>query len=198
MNTSNNHFFIEQFEKRLSEVTNAPYVVLCDSCTNAIFLTLKYLNIKQVTIPNHTYLSVPQAGYHANCKITFVDNAWEKYYYLTPNIIDAAVGLEPNMYIDNTFMCLSFQQKKTLNIGRGGAILCDSYEDYQILKRMAWDGRDSSIPVDQDQNIILGYHMYMPPDDAAKGILILNQLKNYKFGTYDDYPDVSKYFKGII
>jgi hypothetical protein len=73
-------------------------------------------------------------------------------------------------------------------------------EDCKTLKRMAWDGRDSSISVQDDlDNIILGYHMNMIPDDAAKGILLLNQYKynSEDFKGFDNYPDISQinYFK---
>ena len=41
------------------------------------------------------------------------------------NIIDAAVYWKENCYIPNSFMCLSFQFQKHLNIGKGGMILTD-------------------------------------------------------------------------
>ena len=67
---------------------------------------------------------------------------------------------------------MSFQAKKTLNIGKGGAILLNDYELYQKLNRLAWDGRDASIPVIQD-TYHHGYHMNMIPDDAAKRNIII-------------------------
>jgi dTDP-4-amino-4,6-dideoxygalactose transaminase len=92
-------------------------------------------------------------------------------------------------------VCLSFQQKKSISIGKGGAILLDNEIDYKILKRMAWDGRDASKSVIDDiDNIILGYHMNMIPDDAAKGVLKLNQYSGEKIGSYADYPDISVCF----
>ena len=47
----NNNDFILMFEKLLSEYTGAPYVVLTDSCTNALFLSLK-LKLNQNKIIN--------------------------------------------------------------------------------------------------------------------------------------------------
>jgi dTDP-4-amino-4,6-dideoxygalactose transaminase len=92
-------------------------------------------------------------------------------------------------------MCLSFQQKKALPIGKGGAILVPNKKAYEGLKRMAWDGRDASKSVKEDlPNIILGWHMNMTPDDAAKGLLLLNQYKNTKInnsqGSWLDYPNL--------
>ena len=198
---NNNHYFIDLFEKRLSEFTGAPFVVLTDSGTSAMFLVLRYLkkyknmNKLDITIPNKTYLSVPQGIIHAGFNVHFEDIDWESNYNLkgTP-IWDYTVGFKENQYIKNQYQFLSFHQKKAIPIGKGGAILLDNEEDYQILKRMSWDGRDSSIPVHQDTGIILGYHCYMPPDDAAKGVLLLNQYvfneKHIKNSNH--YPNISK------
>lgn len=193
----NNHDFITLFEKRLAEYTGAPYVVLTDCCTNSIFLSLKYLyknGLQQsLSIPKRTYLSVPNIIDLAGFKYNYKDLQWTKGYQIgeTP-VFDMAVGFEPNMYIKGQYQCLSFQQKKALPIGRGGAILLDDYEAYKTLKRMCNDGRDGSIHFSQDPNIIKGYHMYMTPDNAAKGVLLLNQMKELKFGSYEDYPDISE------
>jgi len=40
--------------------------------------------------------------------------------------------------------------------------------------------------------------MNMIPDDAAKGILKLNQYVETKFGSYIDYPDISICFNESI
>jgi len=132
---------------------------------------------------------------HSNNNPIFKKIKWNKAYELSnTNIWDCAVGFEKNMYQKNTFQCISFQQKKAINIGKGGAILLDNKKAYKKLKRMTWDGRDSSISVKNDKNIILGYHMNMTPDDAAKGILILNQFNNENsfFKNYKNYPNISK------
>lgn len=196
----NNDDFITLFEKRLSDFTSAPYVVLTDSCSNAIFLALKYFSSKVnfgeiITIPKNTYISVAQSIIHAGFTTEFVEIKWKETYELgNTNIMDCALGFKNNMYIQGKVMCLSFQQKKALNIGKGGAILLDNEEDYKILKRMTWDGRDSSKPVSNDVPI-LGYHMNMTPDDAARGVLLLNQLTDEiiisKLKSYNEYPDIS-------
>jgi dTDP-4-amino-4,6-dideoxygalactose transaminase len=194
----NNHYFIDLFEQRLREFTGSPHVVLTDSCSNSIFLSLIFLkryknfNATSVTIPKQTYISVPQSIINAGLKVRFEDKKWFGTYELegTP-VIDAAVGFKKDMYVGG-MMCLSFQQKKSISIGKGGAILLDNESDYNILKRLSWDGRDSSKSVKDDiENIIPGYHMNMIPDDAAKGVLKLNQCVETKIGSYADYPDIS-------
>lgn len=207
LTNTNNHFFIELFEQRLREFTGAPYVVLTDSCTNAIFLSLVYLKRHKtvpdvVTIPSCTYIGVPQAIINAGIDVDTVYDRWVGQYYIQgTTVVDAAVGFTRNMY-KKDMVCVSFQQKKALAIGKGGAILLDDEQAYHVLKRMAWDGRDSSKSVAEDmQHIIMGYHMNMTPDDAAVGVLKLNAYAGDKIGSYADYPDVSsivKNFKGTV
>ena len=200
--TTNNHFFLNLFEQRLRDFTGAPHVVLVDSCTNAIFLSLVYLRRYQnasgtITIPNRTYVGVPQAILNAGYNVQFEDIGWVgKYHLLDTPVVDAAVGFTQNMY-DGGMMCLSFQQKKALAIGKGGAILLDDEGAYNTLKRMSWDGRDASKSVADDiENIIMGYHMNMIPDDAATGVLKLNTYAGDKIGSFADYPDISRIFEG--
>ena len=52
---------VKMFEEEVAHYTGAPYAVSVNSCTNALFLCCKYLEVKGVTIPKRTYLSVPQS-----------------------------------------------------------------------------------------------------------------------------------------
>lgn len=196
----NNDDFVELFEQRLCEYTGAPYAVAVDRCTNAIFLSMVYQgNSNQViTIPTQTYLSVPMTLALHGYKIAWEPRGWNGCYQLgDTNIYDCAVGLHAGMYIAGQVQCLSFQQKKAVPIGKGGAILCDDYDMYTMLKRMRHDGRTSSIPtaveMEQDaDSMIMGFHMYMSPDEAARGTLLLNSTPNLpRIGSYLDYPDIS-------
>ena len=195
-----NNEFITMFEKELSKYTGAPYVVLTDSCTNAIFLILTHIKdtsyvpsgLEIVTIPKQTYVGVAHSIVNAGFQLAFDDIKWKGTYQLGDlPIWDSAVDLHKDMY-NGGFQCLSFQQKKRLNIGKGGAILCNNENDYKALKKLAFDGRGEG-------EITKGFHMNMIPDDAAKGLLILNQiqLRYDNVGSYIDYPDLSNigYFK---
>ena len=67
-------------------------------------------------------------------------------------------------------MSVSFQFRKHLSLGRGGMILCDNKDDYISLKKMSYDGRLPDIPW-RDQDIsTMGYHYYMTPETAQKGL----------------------------
>ena len=91
-------------------------------------------------------------------------------------------------------MCVSFQFRKHLSLGRGGIILFDKEEDFDILKRMSYDGRspDESWSV---QNIkTIGYHYYMTPEIAQLGLEKLQAAiatKPTKW-TVEDWPDLTE------
>lgn len=192
----NNNEFVTRFEHRLCDYTGARHAVAVDRCTNAILLSLVAQGIKEdVTIPERTYLSVPMTLALHGYNISFREEQWEGSYQIgSTNVWDCAVGFERNMYQPGTMQCLSFQQKKRLAIGTGGAILLDDGDIADLLRRLRHDGRDSSVPVayDDPNKIILGYHMYMTPNQAADGILLLNQLdENYQVGSWSDYPNIS-------
>lgn len=186
---------VREFEYEVSNFFSAPYAIATDCCTHAIELCLRLTKHNNVTCPTNTYLSVPMTFEKLGLNWAFFHQYWKDYYYIgNTNIIDAAVYWKEDGYIPNTMMCLSFQFKKHLNIGRGGMILLDNYEQYCQLLKMRYDGREDDIPwADQDINT-LGYHYYMTPEMAQIGIDKLKVARNTKpkQWTWENYPDISK------
>jgi dTDP-4-amino-4,6-dideoxygalactose transaminase len=186
---------VDKFENCISEFFNSPYGIAVDSCTHAIELCLRLNNSNNIIFPKQTYVGIVQLGYKLNLKWSFEDNKWNDFYYLgNTNVIDAAVLWKKNSYIKGTYMCISFQFQKHLNMGRGGIILTDNETSYTALKKMSYDGRLRDKPW-RSQNIdSIGYHYYMTPEDAARGIDIFNKKKNIKpkLWSYNDYPDISQ------
>ena len=77
---------------------------------------------------------MPLLAYKLNLKWSWNFDKWKDYYFIHgTNIIDAAVLWKKNSYIKKTFMCLSFQFQKHINIGKGGMILLDSKKAYKDL-----------------------------------------------------------------
>lgn len=186
------------FEKKLADFAGSKYAVAVDCCSNAIFLSLKYRNIEgsSVSIPRHTYISVPMQIMHAGGIPDVVDFQWSGIYELgSTNVFDGAARFTRDMYVgSDALQTLSFQIKKRLPIGRGGAILTDSFEAYEWLKLATYDGRDLNSPYDSEDHVrAIGWHYYMTPEDAARGILIFDQLPEIMEDTMDSshYPDVS-------
>jgi dTDP-4-amino-4,6-dideoxygalactose transaminase len=189
---------VEEFERLIADFYGAPYAVATDCCTHAIELCLRMrgnTHFYSPKCPKHTYLSVPMTFMKLGLYFFFEDNKWEDYYYIdNTNIIDAAVYWKKDGYVSNTFMCLSFQYKKHLSLGRGGMILCDNHSEYQVLKKMSYDGRLSNTPW-ADQNVdILGFHYYMTPETAQLGIERFETAVSIvpRKWTFADYPDLSK------
>jgi len=165
---------ITKFETAVASYFGAPYAVAIDSCTHGVELCLRYTQATSVSIPARTYLSIPFLAPKLSLQLTWREENWQDYYYLTSNVIDAAVLWEEKSYIPGTFMNLSFQYRKHLSLGRGGMILLDNKEAALQLKKMSYDGRLPDIPW-RDQNIdTIGYHYYMTPETAQLG---LNKLQ---------------------
>jgi dTDP-4-amino-4,6-dideoxygalactose transaminase len=182
---------VEEFESKLAEFFGAPYAVATDCCTHSIELALRYTKANNVSCPARTYISIPFTFEKLGLTWSFDDYTWSGYYRIgNTNIIDAATYWRRNGYVAKSYMCLSFQFKKHLNLIRGGAILLDNYDDYMALKKMAHDGRvPNQLWKEQDIDTI-GYHYYMTIDTAQLGLERLPEAcaTEARIWTQDEYP----------
>lgn len=185
---------VAEFEKLIANFYGAPYAVATDSCTHAIELCLRIENIEYpVNCPTRTYLSVPMTFMKLGLEWQFDDYDWEDYYFIgCTDIIDAAVYWKQNGYVPETKMCLSFQHKKHLSLGRGGMILLDNYDDYVKLKKMSYDGRLPDVPWAEQDIDTMGYHYYMTPETAQRGIyrFCSAEVTKPRSWSSNDYPDL--------
>ncbi len=141
-----NFNIVTEFENQLAGFFNSSYAIAIDSCTHGVELCLRYTNARSITVPKNTYLSIPFLASKLGIELKWKDENWIDYYYVTENVIDAAVLWKRNSYIPNTFMNISFQYQKHLSLGRGGVILTDNKEAAIQLKKMSYDGRIPNIP----------------------------------------------------
>ena len=187
---------VDMFERKLASYANSKFAVLTDSCSNALFLSMKLRGvIGQVEIPAQTYVSLPMQLHHAGAEPIFRDIEWSGLYQLgETGIWDSAARFTRDMFVGgDALQCLSFQIKKRLPIGRGGAILTDDAGEYEQLKYMTYDGRDLNSPYSSAGHVkSLGWHYYMTPEDAARGILLMDMLPeiNDDTMTHKHYPDL--------
>lgn len=201
----NPYKIVKQFEEEIAAYTEAPYAVSVDSCTNALFLCCKYLSVKEVTIPSKTYLSVPMSIIHADAEVIFdksdMVNHWSGIYQLKPYpIYDSAKRLTSGMYIKDSFMCLSFHIKKLLPIGKGGMVLTNSEKAVEWFKKARYEGRSEKF-YKKDSIDMLGWNMYMTPEQAARGLALFQNYPQHKqdqeeVGGYRDltsFPVFKKY-----
>jgi dTDP-4-amino-4,6-dideoxygalactose transaminase len=184
---------ILEFENALAEFTGAPYVITTDCCTHAIELCLRYKKVKNTKFTSFTYLSVLMTMHKLKISYDLIPEKWVgEYRFYGTDIWDSARRLEPNMYKPSMMQCLSFGFSKPLDIGRGGAILLDNYQDYTILSMMRYDGRDLSVSPWKDQKeFSLGFHYKLNPEECIKGIEKLKEYKSQKdfISKYVEYPD---------
>lgn len=184
---------IADFEKEIASFFGSPYAVAVDCCTHGLELCLRLKKVDRIKVPKHTYLSVPMLADKLNIDREWTEEEWQDYYYLTDRIIDAAVLWRPNSYVAGTYMCVSFQFRKHLSLGRGGVILFDREEDYDILKRISYDGRSPDISWTQQNIHLLGYHYYMTPETATLGLQKLPAAiaATPKQWVHTDWPDLT-------
>ena len=162
-----------------------------------LFLCLKYIRKEGnvITIPKHTYISVPKQIINAGYRVNFEDKEWKGIYQLKPYPIwDAAKRLTSNMYVPNQFMCLSFHIKKLLPIWKGGMILTDNKDAYNWFKKARYEGRSEKYYKDDDITFH-GWNMYMTPQQAAHG---LSMFQNYPehmsdLGEDNGYRDLTEF-----
>jgi len=189
-----NFDIIKEFEESVADFFSSPHAIAVDSCTHGVELSLIYTNAKGIMVPKRTYLSIPFLAYKLNLELGWKDEQWSDYYYLTENVIDAAVLWKKGSYIKGTFMSVSFQFQKHLSLGRGGVILTDNDEAAAQLKKMSYDGRVPGVPW-RDQNIdTIGYHYYITPETAQLGLSKLDSAISTppKQWVVSDWPDLTE------
>ena len=190
---------VRLFEEEVADYTGSPYAVSVDNCTNALFLVCKYLKVKEVTIPSKTYLSVPQSIIHSGGEVIFdkseITNNWSGIYQLKPYpIYDSAKRFTSNMYIPGSFMCLSFHIKKHLKIGKGGMILTDNKDAVNWFKKSRYEGRSEKY-YKEDNVDIVGWNMYMTPQEAAHGLCLMQNYPkhNSDLDELNGYRDLTEF-----
>jgi len=183
---------VTEFEDRIAEFFGAPYAVAVDSCTHGLELCIRMHGYMYLKVPTRTYLSVAMIPHKLGLPAYWNPKCWKDYYYLTPNIIDAAVLWKKNSYIPNTYMVLSFQYQKHLSLGKGGMILLDNKKDKDLLEKMSYDGRKRDIPWREQDIDTYGYHYYMTPETAQLGLYKLDEAINTtpRQWKWTDWPDL--------
>lgn len=181
---------VDEFERRVAEFAGSKYAVATDCCTHAIFLCCEYLKVKKVTLPARTYHSVAFAVQWAGGKVEFEDYEWSGVYQLKPYPIwDGAKRFKRGMFKCG-YHCLSFHIKKHIPIGRGGMILTDDLEAVKWLRKARYDGREGK-PYHKERVSMVGYHFYMQPPEAARGLLLLDLLPSDTMPDHQEtYPDL--------
>ena len=177
---NNDWDWVTHFENEIAEYCGSKYAIACDSNSNAIRLLLHYLGVEgqEIGIPAKTYVSVPNQIILSGNKPVFQDTQWDGMYQLGyTGIYDAATAFYEGMYydtLDEAYMVLSFHIKKILNIGTGGMILTNDEHFNEWARPMIYDGRHKDKMYTDDDFECIGWHMYMTPEQAKKGLEIFH------------------------
>jgi hypothetical protein len=206
--------WVTHFENAVARYTGAKHAIACDSASNAIKLCLNYVHeaksIKipkgsKMYIPANTYVSVPNQIILEGFIPVFQQKEWHQHYKIgSSGIIDAAVSFYENMYSEtlidgkeDLFMALSFHHRKIINIGRGGMILSNSDRFNEWARPMIYDGRKKYMNYEIDEFECVGWHMYMTPEEAQRGLEIFHDEKiksiNEPVGSWLTYKDLTKH-----
>ena len=206
----------EAFEQSICDYTGAPFCTVVDCCSHAIFLSLMWqkeckhlLNNDLIIIPERTFPSVPCEIIHAGFRVSF-SNKYTDYVNLTvkglygfyqlypTKVWDSALRFTTNMYIPNTFMCISFTgPRKILKLTKGGAILHDSAEAQDWFKQARMSGRHEK-PFMEDDIKFAGWDFYIDPAKSSRGLMAMREFYDNAGNPLpnDDveleYPDLSK------
>lgn len=175
------------------------------------------IEIPKIEIPKRTYCSVPMSIVHGGGWPVFSDEDWRGAYQLKPlPVWDCARRFTSGMYkgkvpvlappqindgslsivdipmdCSGQMLCVSFHHSKILGDSQGGAILHDDPEADEWLRRARFDGRTEGV-APKDDDIMLGWHVYMSPDVAARLLWKLSKLPLHNEDLpNDDYPDLS-------
>lgn len=190
----NPYQIVDDFEKAIADFAGSKYAVAVDSCSNALFLCLKYLDKRDqiITIPNKTYISVPCAIRNAGYYLKFEHKEWSGCYQLDPlPIYDSALRFSPGMFMGG-YHCLSFHVNKPLKIGRGGMILTDDKDAYEWFKLARFNGRGGNSTAHLDSYHMIGWNFYMTNADAARGLWLFSGMKESEMGDIkSEYADLS-------
>jgi dTDP-4-amino-4,6-dideoxygalactose transaminase len=193
------------FEEKLAKFAGSKFAILTDCCTNGLYLSLRYRMEKgelssgeTLEIPRQTYISVPMLIKQLGLQFKLVDKEWSGLYELGHSgVWDSAARFTSGMFVgERALQVLSFQIKKRLPIGRGGVVLTNDSDANHWIRRAAYDGRDLTTKYTDANHVSqIGWHYYMTPEDAARGILIMDQLPLQSPDTMDwsHYPPIDQY-----
>jgi dTDP-4-amino-4,6-dideoxygalactose transaminase len=142
---------VRRLEEEFKYYVGSRYAIAVDSCTNGLFLSLKYAGVGPgdvVRIPSLTFASVANVILHCGADIEWEDEDYVGFAYrLKTNrpfhIVDAAHQVEWGIYKDfsDSLMSFSFYPTKQISSAEGGMICTNDYYAMEWLEKARWHGR---------------------------------------------------------
>lgn len=176
-----------EFEQMLAKYIGAKYVVALDSCTSALFLSVKYHEMcggdKEISIPSMTVPLAANAIMEAGCQVKFNDDVdWvgTTYNLIGTNIWDSAHELYRDCfkkYSAGSTVCFSFYPTKPIGSADGGAIATNDKRFADWVRSISCYGRNQSTKYQDSWEYdidMIGYKRHYTNLQAA---LCMSQLK---------------------
>jgi dTDP-4-amino-4,6-dideoxygalactose transaminase len=208
----NAYSVVEEFERRVADYAGAKYGVAVNSCTNALLLSFAFrFHIddlhRWIRMPKRTYVGVAQAVLAAGGVCDFSNEQWSGAYAFQGmddagvrdlGVVDSARRFRAGMFYewgsDDLLYCVSFHWYKHVPVGAGGMILTNSELSADILRVMRYDGRIPELPVHEQEYDVPAWHCLMPPEDATRGLLLMDSVADYNQDLpWDGYDDLSRH-----
>ncbi len=103
--------------------------------------------------------------------------------------------MKKGMYVEDSYYCLSFHRRKHIPIGKGGMILTNDRQAYDWFKVARYEGRHIDKLYKDDHFDMIGWNMYMPPEQAARGVVLFDEIAdtNEDCGGSFKYRDLSEF-----
>lgn len=176
-----------EFEEALAKYVGCKYVVAVDSCTSALFLSIKQEKSAVIGIPSMTVPLVADAIIEAGKQIVFNDQTeWvgSAYKLEYTHIWDSAHQLERNQFKKMKLgrkdkLCFSFYPTKNIGSADGGAIATNDKEFYEWAKKISTYGRNQGTKYQNSWEYdvdLIGYKRHYTNLQAAICLEQLNRL----------------------
>jgi len=165
------------FEDAFAEYVGADHAVAVDSCTSALFLSLKYFQPERATIPSVTFCSVANAILHSGTELNFNDEIAVGYSYELgfSGIWDSAHEVKRrDDWVGLSAVCYSFYPTKPVG-GLGGGMIATNNDGFADWARQARNHGSDRREYESAHSVkFAGWKMQMNELQAAIG---LEQLK---------------------
>lgn len=164
---------VEEFEAEFAKYINAPYCVMVDNCTAALFLAFEYSfqdtprdqrNKYSIGVPSFTCAATALAPLHAGLKIKFIDLEEGDSFLMKEHlgfsvpvayagkyrqhqrtiVEDFAHRIERKCFT-GSIQAYSFYVTKNLTTGEGGMIACSSKKESDWFKKARLYGNANAV-----------------------------------------------------
>lgn len=140
-----------RLEEEFKAYVGAKYAIGVDSCTNGLFLSLKYNGIgvgDEVGIPSMTFASVANVVLQCGANIDWQDEIHVGFAYQLKNnrafrVVDSAHQIDWGVYRDfsDSLMNFSFYPTKQISSAEGGMICTNDHYAMEWFEKARWHGR---------------------------------------------------------